>query len=1450
MPNTPFNSESVELLDELEQPTNRLHHTGFYRYKCEEGYRATVTNPTDSKDGRTGVIQCLKGVLYANGTNPNPSPRQGSNQYANPNQVKQTSVYPYCASISKTKALIVPVGITKIAGFHNSNTKECSKGSAISWRYFKYYENFNIGIYVTEMQNVKKHLMTTYGANKNFNTRFQVRVESSSGSAKVEELSLFLLKDYGNQEECNTNVNSVQKCFQNELPLHEPRKTLRELDINTCLANSGSKRTITSITQSQQESPFASTINTTYSGVTETTLEYGSVAENPADSVAIYECIRSDDCSNIYFGEYWRDWYYIQMGKYKPRESWGRNKDWKGNALPSTSSYFNGVHNMMLTDKYDYYQSIYAAGGTSNSYVPLPAIPDNRHTPTIELPGYDEVTSIAGNGKALDLIMYTDELCHNAWTINVPGADSSWCRENLLVGRSCAPECPTGKKSNKVITCSDPNTFSVTVPDGIECVTDTCPDSPLPGDILNGKVNDCIALQRDGTCNPLCNDGFEASGEITCPGGTTSNTFQCTPPCGASVPHTFDHGGDVNGEPTRKTNIFGDILPQPTFAESNVNPCLLMKPGETCTPTCNSGYMLEGDMKCSSEKDFTNTAVCKSVCNIDKLVPHATNNDCQTKALNPGEYCIVRTKGGYSFPDNTKMAKITCDANGNIIYPPDPKKDCDWGAVTDGSIGHCLPNVKDTILNVQGQCKSGQIVKDIETCIHMYKMIDKHDLKSNWSFAVGTEHLREKGNYTLSTGHTEGNETTLTDTSTRTRAGLFPDWYQDEHDTAPLGCGVSKADGRYSFGFKGRSFRDINTLASVRRLRKRYGWKGIGSSDTYPILTFDLMAKAAYETCRDDIAYLKSEHGIDFPGGFYETNDAWEQYEFLKTFIYWFLSSDDVPVGTQLQSRNEADADQVWYNVKKPEWDQNDLDMIRAREYAYPLTNNFYWSSYSSARKYYYYSRSIFTYGLTGPRYNGKSTEVGHGIGLANSGDGTFTNLYSVLGQSGGHNNYYGENNLYKFPSICNPPMQLNWGETCTPVCKTGYELIGTPQTCSADGTMSAAPECKPITCENQPSNSNWKDVFENGDVSHCDAVARGFTDDEPNGCTPICNTGYKAQGSFGCDTKSSELQDDLKCELKCPELENILSNFNDNGASVSHCNDMNHEEKCEATCSIDGEVPVGDIYCMPRFGCSDTCASAKDGTCDDGGNGAQYATCDLGTDCSDCGPRSPNTVSTARCEKELTIDVAPINGDLDSGCNGVKITESTTCSPTCPEVAPTLDNPFSVKINGEGNAELVRASCSGPCYVSEGLLDQYSDYGTCSVGRLEEGTSCTPTCKSGYIASGTINCINHDTATDNTFKCTPGPCSTQPTSLPDRASVDSVYVEVDSSVEVPCQTGFSSVGMYSCKDNVLSGNPTCVRQCMHFAENDGEETFILDRGSSRTMKCAEGYTSVGIIKC
>jgi hypothetical protein len=41
-----------------------------------------------------------------------------------------------------------------------------------------------------------------------------------------------------------------------------------------------------------------------------------------------------------------------------------------------------------------------------------------------------------------------------------------------------------------------------------------------------------------------------------------------------------------------------------------------------------------------------------------------------------------------------------------------------------------------------------------------------------------------------------------------------------------------------------------------------------------------------------------------------------------------------------------------------------------------------------------------------------------------------------------------------------------------------------------------------------------------------------------------------------------------------------------------------------------------------PGGTCDNSCASANDGECDDGGPASQFALCGLGTDCNDCGPR------------------------------------------------------------------------------------------------------------------------------------------------------------------------------------------------------------------------------------
>jgi len=58
------------------------------------------------------------------------------------------------------------------------------------------------------------------------------------------------------------------------------------------------------------------------------------------------------------------------------------------------------------------------------------------------------------------------------------------------------------------------------------------------------------------------------------------------------------------------------------------------------------------------------------------------------------------------------------------------------------------------------------------------------------------------------------------------------------------------------------------------------------------------------------------------------------------------------------------------------------------------------------------------------------------------------------------------------------------------------------------------------------------------------------------------------------------------------------------------------------------------------QYRCSNDCAYASDSSCDDGGPGAEFAYCDLGEDCADCGNRLWNNITT--CYSPPTATAAP----------------------------------------------------------------------------------------------------------------------------------------------------------------------------------------------------------------
>ena len=79
--------------------------------------------------------------------------------------------------------------------------------------------------------------------------------------------------------------------------------------------------------------------------------------------------------------------------------------------------------------------------------------------------------------------------------------------------------------------------------------------------------------------------------------------------------------------------------------------------------------------------------------------------------------------------------------------------------------------------------------------------------------------------------------------------------------------------------------------------------------------------------------------------------------------------------------------------------------------------------------------------------------------------------------------------------------------------------------------------------------------------------------------------------------------------------------------------------------------------------GCTERCAFAGDGDCDDGGVGAEYGACGLASDCTDCGARAPQAGPVLNGSWFDSSDGAHAH----ALCNTVPRNSSSNCSATEP---------------------------------------------------------------------------------------------------------------------------------------------------------------------------------------
>lgn len=157
----------------------------------------------------------------------------------------------------------------------------------------------------------------------------------------------------------------------------------------------------------------------------------------------------------------------------------------------------------------------------------------------------------------------------------------------------------------------------------------------------------------------------------------------------------------------------------------------------------------------------------------------------------------------------------------------------------------------------------------------------------------------------------------------------------------------------------------------------------------------------------------------------------------------------------------------------------------------------------------------------------------------------------------------------------------------------------------------------------------------------------RSFIDAGSATCAEACTNLRRLAEHPSCSDLGFELPPDCEAECEAEMVDGAtlacIASAADCGQFIMCVDDGGEDCTCDTTsscdCSCDPDCddppppPLdagtgtdsgpGDVDAGGGFLCSDTCELAFNGECDDGGPDATTEFCELGTDCSDCGPRT-----------------------------------------------------------------------------------------------------------------------------------------------------------------------------------------------------------------------------------
>ena len=449
-------------------------------------------------------------------------------------------------------------------------------------------------------------------------------------------------------------------------------------------------------------------------------------------------------------------------------------------------------------------------------------------------------------------------------------------------------------------------------------------------------------------------------------------------------------------------------------------------------------------------------------------------------------------------------------------------------------------------------------------------------------------------------------------------------------------------------------------------------------------------------------------------------------------------------------------------------------------------------------------------------------------------------------------------------------------GSTCQPTCNPGYTVSGT-SSCSA-GTLTAA------TCSANPCDASTAPT--NGGVGDCtSSLASGST------CQPTCNSGYTVSGTSSCNAGalmyiklqymgvsnglcasmglSNSASAGCATDLTCQGNENsdlTLQTCNDNDdfqlwylEQVGDNAQFVFHSKADSTRCIYTGTSLSHGSCEPfTLAVCDTLDTQQLFTQEsyDGSSVWRNVATDLAIDANGHMNYVDNWVwacfgsnSAKKFEAVWLPDTAatcsvipcdasapPSNGGIGDCTNS--LASGSTCQPTCNA---------GYMVSGTSSCSagiLTAATCSvNPCDASASPAN--GGAGDCT-NSLASGSTCQPTCNSGYTVSGTSSCsegmlTSATCIADAPTTCTmsqylsAGACFACPSSTGDPVGTPAPSTSAGGSATYcTCPDGFRA------QTGALPGEWTC-NKCMDNAEKTGS-VVPPPSGNNDVCECVANF--------